>query len=752
MSASNYNSDRIFVKGNQLSAADRSVSGVVETLTFHNEENGFFVARVRVAGLRDEITVVGNAPRIAAGEHLEAQGRWTTSAAYGRQFKAEEVRTSLPADEQGLIKFLANALPGIGKGFALKLVQAFGTEVPTVIEKEPGRLFEVPGLGAKRAQRVIDIWKERSTNHNILAWLCGLGVSAGVAEVIHRRYGEGTRDTVSTNPYQLAEDIAGIGFKKADAISRKLGITPANPHRIQAAIRHVLREATDSGSCGRPRKQVREITLELLNFAPEGVDLIDREIQLMSERGFLVEAVASGVDCLFLAETYKKELEIAQELVQRLRSGTRRSLSAPELLVQQAESTLGLTLESSQRDAVILALQEPVAVITGGPGTGKTTITRAIVESFTTQHMLVYVCAPTGKAAKRASEAIGIEARTIHRTLEVQEGRFVHNRENPLDCDVLIVDELSMVDVSLFRSLLLALPPHTRLILVGDVDQLPSVGPGKVLADIIDSGVIPVVRLTQVFRQARESHIILNAHRVNGGHAPAMKNVPGADFGFFPFTDDAAAQESLIQAAYEMWRPGRFLPGKAWDPLKDVQVLTPMRRGKLGVDELNRELRKRLNPNPEKEMPFRDHLLGSGDKVIQTRNNYDKSVFNGEIGFIEDLDPASRSVIVDFDGRLVSYASNEVDQLRLAYAMTIHRSQGSEFKVVLMAISYGHFMMLKRNLLYTGITRARELMHIYGNPRAAAHAARNSQVEERYSKLRDWLRIEAREAAEAAAA
>jgi len=731
--------------------AGRTLSGIVQELTFRNEQTGFFVARVRLRGVRDAQNVVGAANSISVGERLEARGHWEVSPNYGRQFKANDVSLSLPADESGLVKFMAMTLPGIGVGLATKLVEAFGNKVSWVVEHHPERVAQVPGIGPKRAARMIEMWQERAANHRVLAWLSGLGMSAAAADAIVRRYGNETQAQVTDNPYGVAETIHGVGFKKADAMAKKIGIAPAHPARIQAGLRHVLREATDSGSCGLPRQQVREQTRALLKFELDGVDLIDHEITRLLERGLLINAPAGGAECLFLAKIYRQEVEIAKSVVDRLHTKLSKPIRVPEAALTQALASLGIQLEPSQRAAVELALREPVSIITGGPGTGKTTITRAIVQTLMKGGLHVCVCAPTGKAAKRAAESIGIEARTIHRMLEVRRGRFVHNLQNPLQCDALIVDELSMVDVPLFRALLHGLARCARLILVGDMDQLPSVGPGKVLADLIASGVVPTARLTEVFRQARQSDIIVNAHRVNGGQMPILNNTESGDFRFLSYLDDSEAQAALLRTITVMKQPGRFLPNRHYDPLRDVQVLSPMRRGTLGVDELNKVLRRGLNPHPSKEMPFRDGFLGVGDKVIQTKNNYTKAIFNGEIGYVSDLDPITRAVSVDFDGRRVDYAASDLAQLRLAYALTIHRSQGSEFPVVLLAISYGHYPMLKRNLLYTGITRARELLLIFGNPRAAAHATHNSQVEERYSKLRDWLRAEARTPATAAA-
>lgn len=733
------------MQGNQLSRADRTIAGVVQGITFHKPETGFFVARVKVPGLRDDQVVVGKAPSITEGEYLEAEGHWEHSNKYGcSQFQAKETRLSPPADEAGLIKFLSSALPGVGPQTAKRIVDAFGLEAGEVIKSSPDRLYEIPKLGKKRIELIVEEWQKRSTDHVILSWLCGLGLSPAVATQVHREYGPSTKALVSENPYQLAETVSGIGFKRADAMAKRLGITPANPYRIRAALKHLLREATDYGSCGLPRKQLRNNALDLLNFNPDGFELIDQQITYLLERRFLVEAPASGEDCLFMSAIYELEYRIARDLINRLRTDLTKPVDSPAEAVAVAEQELGLRLEAIQRAAVLLALKEPVTVITGGPGTGKTTITKAIVRAFQNKGLDVLVCAPTGKAAKRASEAIGIDAMTIHRTLEVKNGAFVHDELNPLECDVLIVDELSMVDVYLFRALLAGTAPTTKLILIGDVDQLPSVGPGKVLADIIDSGVVPTERLLEVFRQARESSIIMNAHRVNGGLAPKLSPNNGKDFGFYNYPNDEDAKAALLQTAVDIWRPGKFLTGKQYDPIKDVQVLAPMRKGKLGVDELNKQLQLRLNPSPSKAMSFRDGRIGIGDKMIQTKNNYMKGVFNGEIGYVADLDVEERSVLIDFDGKLITYSTSEFDQIRLAYALTIHRSQGSEFPVVLMAVSYGHYVMLKRNLLYTGITRARELLLIFGNPRAVAQAARNSQVDERYSKLKDWLVTESR--------
>jgi len=721
------------LNANEVNFADRAVAGIIRRLTFRNEQNGYFVARIAIPGIKEEHTVVGYASQINEGERLEAEGRWENSK-YGRQFKATSVRLSAPADEEGLQKFLAGALKGIGPICAAKLVAAFGTKVADVLTNQPERLREVPGIGKKRARAIIEAWQSRGENAEVLTWLCGLGLSLRFAQRILQEYGDKTRRIVSHNPYELAFSIHGIGFRKADAIARRLGLTESNPHRVRAALQHLMQEATEFGSCGLPQQRLIEQAHTLLGFAPSAArtELIRSALaQLIEERKLIADTV-HGEDCVFLPRIYEAEKAIARDLIARLMRPVR-PIEGLEEAIQEAEIDLGVTLESTQREAVLRALRERVFVLTGGPGTGKTTITRAIVRVLEKSGHDVIVCAPTGKAAKRASEAIGVEARTIHRTLEWGQTGPTRDAGSPLDCDALVCDELSMVDVPLFRALLEALPKNARLILVGDADQLPSVGPGKVLTDLLGSGVIPSVRLIEVFRQAQESLIIQNAHRVNSGKEPMLGWQADTDFGFFEFEDAAATRDALLRTAQNIWKRG-------FDPIRDVQVLAPMRNGELGVDRLNVELQKMLNPMPPASMPFHNGgVLGVGDKVIQLRNNYTKEVFNGEIGFVQALDPENRKVTVEFDGRLVEYTADDLDEIRLAYAFTIHRSQGSEFPVVLMVLANQHYVMLKRNLLYTGITRARKLMFIFGSRWAARQAARNCQIEERYSKLRDWL-------------
>lgn len=726
---------------NQVDFADRTVAGSVRRVTFRNEQNGYFVARVTMPGVKQEITVVGSTPSINEGELIEAEGAWGISR-YGRQFKAKSVKLSAPVDEAGLVKYLAGAFKGIGPVYAAKLVQAFGSKVGEIIENSPHRLLEVPGIGKKKAEAIRETWQARTEGEDILPWLCGLGLSLSYAKKVHEHFGRRTRRRVSENPYELANVIYGIGFARADAIARRLGLSESNLYRIQAGILHVLRTATESGSCGLPRHRLlygagkRSSFVgvrQLLGFTEDARRnaLIEEGLKALIDRGTLVEEDCQGEPCVFLRQIYQAERDVAERLLQIL-GRPNEDPGELDAAIREAEHDLQIALEDAQRAAVKAAQRENLLALIGGPGTGKTTITRVIVSLLERRRQKVIVCAPTGKAAKRATEAIGVQALTIHRALEWKSNGPQYNEKRPLECDAVVLDEMSMVDVFVFQALLGALPPHAKLILIGDADQLPSVGPGKVLTDLITSGRVPTVRLTEVFRQAQQSQIIRNAHLINRGYAPAIGWEEGSDFGFLHHETAEDAQEALLRAARDMWRRG-------FDPIRDVQVLAPMRKGKLGVDELNIELQRILNPTPTSQMPLQGGYLGLGDKVMQMRNDYSKEVFNGEIGYVIDLEPTTRTVVIDFEGRAVEYSSRELDEFRLAYAFSIHRSQGSEFPVVLMGLHKNHFVMLKRNLLYTGATRARQLMLIYGHSGAVSIAVNRCQIEERYSKLRDWL-------------
>jgi exodeoxyribonuclease V alpha subunit len=707
--------------------------GVVKILTFRNEENGYFVAKVYGADGKTEQTVVGNSPVINVGMHIEAKGTWHPSN-WGQQFKASEVLMTAPKDLAGIEKYLGSgAFFGIGPGAAKKLVAAFGTKVFTTIRDEPEKLNGVPGIGKKKAQSIIDGYREGEAKSDIMVFLHQQGLSTSKADKIFKRYGEDTVKKVKKNPYLMTDEIWGMGFKTADAVAQKMGVAVDSEYRIHSGILHVVRESVGKGSCGIPHEKLIEGTSLLLGLTYEQVQAgIDAELA----SGALIKDVAAGNECYFARVVYAAEKNIAELLLKRKAAGVAEAIDKIALRLLNAEMEIGISLEETQKRAVVAALENVVCVITGGPGTGKTTITKTIVTILEEANLRVMIAAPTGKASRRASEATGREATTIHRALEIgKNGKFKRNKENPLECDVLVVDEMSMVDVSLFNNLINALPDGCRLLLVGDVDQLPSVGAGKVLKDIIDSKVIPTVKLTEVFRQAKTSKIVMNAHTVNTGNAPESGWAAGADFGFLDHYLDREkdkTDEALVNLVRDLWKKG-------FDPIKDVQVLTPMKRGALGTLALNEKLREVLNPNPAEKLQLGILSLWTGDKVMQTKNNYDKDVFNGDIGIVAGINQKDKTLTVSYDERKATYRFNELDELVLAYAITIHKSQGSEFPVVVMPLDTSHFMMLKRNLVYTGITRAKKLMVMIGSKKAAWMAVQDTQVAERYSRLKEWL-------------
>ncbi|KWT98404.1 MULTISPECIES: SF1B family DNA helicase RecD2 [unclassified Variovorax] len=717
------------------------LSGVVKILTYVNPENGYFVAKVDVPG-KGERTVLGTAPVINVGELISVRGAWGSSK-WGPQFKAVEVTLSQPTMLEGIVKYMSNAIPGIGKGFAQKLVDAFGEDVFDVIENHPERLKGVKGIGKKRIDSLIESYAEQKATREIMVFLHKAGLSTLRAKRILDKYGASAVEKIKANPYILCQDIWGIGFRTADEAAFKQGIPRNSEYRIRAGVHYVLREAEGQGSCGLPVEVVREKASELLGV---DYDVLSTCFEQEVESESLIRDFSGGVECLFSPRTYKAEKAVADLLLKHAKRPLAHTVKDIDVSILSVEMDMHITLEDAQRDAVRAALLSQVCVITGGPGTGKTTITRVVMECLQAAGMSpLQLCAPTGKAAKRAAEATGFPGQTVHRTLEVQrDGTFKFNEKNPLDADVLVVDESSMVDIYMFLSIIRALAPHTRLIIIGDVDQLPSVGPGKVLGDIIDSGVLPTVMLRQVFRQAAKSQIIRNAHAINRGDMPELSYLQDSDFHFSSImprdpkseTDKEKARSDIEK---EILRLARDMYKLGYDPIRDVQILAPMRRGKLGVLALNVQLQAFLNPMPEKQVEFNGTKWCTGDKVMQLRNNYDKNVFNGDIGYISDVDAQTRTVMVEFDAVPVVYRFQDLDELALAYAFTIHKSQGSEFPVVIMPLDTSHYMMLRRNLVYTGVTRARKLCVVVGQPMAMKLAVERAQKDERWTRLKECL-------------
>jgi exodeoxyribonuclease V alpha subunit len=716
--------------------SDRELlAGLVERVTYQNADNGFCVIRVKARGHRDLVTVVGHAAVISAGEWITAVGDWTNDRTHGQQFKARFLKTSAPASAEGIEKYLGSGMiRGIGPVYAKKLLRAFGDKVFDIIEAEPGRLRDVDGIGPVRANRIVVGWAEQKVVREIMVFLHSHGVGSARAVRIYKTYGADAVLVMSENPYRLARDIRGIGFKTADAIAMKLGVAKTAMIRVRAGISYALTEAMDEGHCGLPTAELTPLAEELLDV-PQ--DLIRTALDLELADGTVIADCLGETACVFLAGLYRAERAIAERLLTLNNGKIPWPLIDPDKAIPWIERRTSLTLADSQKAAVATALASKVLVITGGPGVGKTTIVNSILRILSAKDMSLLLCAPTGRAAKRMKEATGLEAKTIHRLLEVdpKAGGFRRDDQNPLDCDLLVVDETSMVDVLLMHALLKAVPTKAALLIVGDVDQLPSVGPGQVLADMIASGAIPVVRLTEVFRQAAESRIIVNAHRINQGVIPDLRKPDAeSDFYFVEAEDPETAVGRIIELV-KTRIPRRF----GLDPIRDIQVLCPMNRGGVGARSLNIELQAALNPAGERKVERFGWTFAPGDKVMQIENDYDKEVYNGDIGYVEDVDPDDGELTASFDGRSVTYGFGELDTLVPAYAATIHKSQGSEYPAVVIPVVTQHYTMLQRNLLYTGVTRGKRLVVLVGQKKAVAIAVRSVSGRRRWSKLREWL-------------
>ncbi|MFC1460250.1 ATP-dependent RecD-like DNA helicase [Microvirga arabica] len=712
-----------------------TLAGSIERITFHNPENGFAVLKVHARGKRDLITVVGHTPAVSAGEWITASGLWISDRTHGLQFKAEVLKTTPPTGPEGIEKYLASGqMRGIGPAMAKRIVAAFGENTFEIIEAAPERLTEVPGIGPMRASRIVAGWAEQKAVREIMIFLHAHGVGTARAVRIFKTYGYESVQVMTEDPYRLAKDVRGIGFRTADAIAAKLGMEKTAPQRIRAGISFALQTATDEGHCALPVEALTRLAEQLLEVDGE---LIRTAIVEELAKGEIVSDTIRDETCLFLKGLYLSEQAIAARLLERA-SGP---APWPEIDLDKAipwvESRTGKTLAASQREALKLVLGSKVAVVTGGPGVGKTTLLDTILRLLVAKGVRVALAAPTGRAAKRMTEQTGLEAKTIHRLLEIdpKHGGFSKNEENPLDCDLLVVDETSMVDVPLMNALTKAVPAPAGLLLVGDVDQLPSVGSGQVLADIIASARIPVARLTEVFRQAAESRIVVNAHRINKGRMPEPpKAGEESDFYFVEINDPEEGVPKIIQMIKERM-PRRF----GLDPMKDIQVLCPMNRGVLGARNLNIQLQEVLNPDPPAKVERFGWRFSPGDRVMETQNDYDREVFNGDLGTVVRIDDEEGALIASFDGREVSYPFGELDTLVPAYATTIHKSQGSEYPAVVIPVVTQHFTMLARNLLYTGVTRGKRLVVLVGQKKAVAMAVRGGQMKKRWTKLQEWL-------------
>ncbi|MDN3509007.1 MAG: ATP-dependent RecD-like DNA helicase [Candidatus Neptunochlamydia sp.] len=710
------------------------LSGFVDHIIFSSEETGFTVARLKTPHERDHITVVGSLPWVNTGETLHCKGTWKHHPRHGRQFEIESFELTAPVDLLGIQRYLESGMiKGIGSVYAKRIVKEFGVKTLEVIDKTPHRLTEIPGLGTKRVEKIEACWNEQKEIRNVMIFLQTHKVRPSFAQKIFKRYGEESIDKVKGNPYSLAKEIYGIGFKSADELAQNLGITKDSPLRIKAGIEHVLWEMSNGGHVCFPRE----------TFIPEAEKILEVEGTLIKEQiteleleGHIMVEGLEGVPYLWVRPLYRAEWGIAQELNRIKEAPCNIRPVLIDKAIDWAQEKHRIRFAKEQKLAISKSLEEKIHIITGGPGTGKSTITRAIFSITSQITDKITLAAPTGRAAKRMTEITGKKAFTIHSLLEFDfnEGGFKRTRDNPLTARLIIIDEASMIDTLLMYSLLKAIPNETRLTFIGDIDQLPSVGPGNILKDMINSETIPMTRLKFIFRQGKGSRIVANAHRINAGYFPETEHEQGSDFIFFNIESPEELLSKIVNLI-ECHIPEKF----PFHPIDDIQVLSPMKKGVIGTDNLNHVLQQKLNPQPQslERMGRRFNLY---DKVMQIRNNYDKKVYNGDVGRITSLDMENQELIVNFDGKEVSYDFSDIDELMLAYAVSIHKYQGSECPCVIIPVHTSHFKLLFRNLLYTGITRGKKLVILLGTKKALAIAVKTDNVKTRYTGLQCFLK------------
>ncbi|MFO7553704.1 MAG: ATP-dependent RecD-like DNA helicase [Desulfobacterales bacterium] len=721
---------------------ETELSGHIERITYTNEENGFTIARVKIHGKRDLVTVVGYLMSPTPGEALSMRGEWINHPKYGEQFKVADYETTVPATVFGIQKYLGSGLiKGLGPVIADRIVQKFGKKTLDVIENDIEKLALVEGIGKKRIAMIRQAWDEQKEIRGVMLFLQSHGVGSGYATKIFKQYGNRSIAVVKENPYRLAMDIFGIGFVIADGIAEKLGVPKNSPLRVEAGILHVLHQLSDEGHVYYPYEPLIKKSREILGVERDnvvealGTLSLDKKI-ILEDLNESIEEFKENNKGVYLAKFHLCETSISRRLSTLLTAPKSIRPVNAENALDWVQGQLDFRLAENQAKAIRCALENKIMVITGGPGTGKTTIINAALKIFSRLGVKTLLAAPTGRAAKRMSETTGHEAKTIHRLLEYSftKGGFQKNEEKPLHCDLLILDEASMIDIILMHHLIKAVPTFATVILVGDVNQLPSVGAGSVLGDIIASGTIPVMELNEIFRQARESRIIVNAHNINNGIVPTFENdLPGNDFYFIEQEDPEKVMGIILELTKERI-PERF----GLDPIDDIQVLTPMHKGTVGAENLNARLQKTLNPVQEEiTRGYRNFRVN--DKVMQIRNNYDKEVFNGDIGRITAIRPDDDEITVMFDGRDVPYQPYELDELVLAYAVSVHKSQGSEYAAVVIPVLAQHYILLQRNLIYTAVTRGRKLVVMVGTRKALAIGVRNDKTQKRFTYLRHRL-------------
>ena len=716
------------------------LQGQIERITYTNEENGYTVAKVKVHGRHELVTVVGNILAPTPGEVMKMTGEWVNNPKYGEQFKVVHYKSVVPASVSGIEKYLGSGLiKGIGPIMAKRIVMKFGKDTLDIIEHDIEKLAEVEGIGKKRIEMIRRAWAEQKEIREVMLFLQGHGVSSGYATKIFKHYKDQSIEVVKTNPYRLATDIFGIGFITADKIAEKLGIAKNSELRAEAGILYVLNQLSDDGHVYYPYELLIKKCQEILE--------VDREIIIKAlgtiflNKRIVIEDLNENIaefrennKAVYLAKYHFSETSIANKVKALIHAPKLVRKIDAEKAIEWVQTQLSITLAEKQKEAIKSAIENKVMVITGGPGTGKTTIINAVLKIFSRIGVQILLAAPTGRAAKRMSEVTGHEAKTIHRMLKysLKGGGFEKNDENPLDCDLLIVDEASMIDTILMHHLLKAVPQQATFILVGDVNQLPSVGAGNVLKDIIDSHSVPVAELNEIFRQAQESLIIVNAHKINNGIMPSLKTSSEKleDFYFIEKEDPEEVLKIILEITTERI-PKRF----GFNPIDDIQVLTPMHKGVVGASNLNATLQQVLNPR-EDGITRGGRNFRISDKVMQIRNNYDKEVFNGDIGRILNIDTETQEVIISFDGRTVAYDYPDLDEIVLAYVVSVHKSQGSEYPAVVIPILTQHYVLLQRNLIYTGVTRGKRLVVIIGTKKALAIGVKNNKTEKRYTYLR----------------